>query len=104
MNDSLDNLHKQIVEDPALNVKLTEGGECLFIGPKSELYDEGVQYIQQIYEWLKHGEYPNLRVVNVFTRYDLNTLKVCRRDEYDHQYDTLIDCFNDTDRTKPYED
>lgn len=102
-HESLQRLKKIVKNDPSIRLHECEDGDCIFIQPMANDYDLGLAFIKQIYIWLCHGEYPHLRVVNVFPRYDCNTLKICVNDN--ESYRELIDCIEDHDLKglKPYE-
>ena len=102
--DSMERLEQIIQHDQSLKVHRSSGEHCIYIQPHINHYDEGYEFVQQIYHWICHGEFPGLRVVNAFQRYDLNTLKICL-DEKDSFYTCMVNCFEEyCHRSRPYED
>lgn len=102
--ESMERLERIIQHDKCLKVYRSGGEHCIYIQPHPQSYDDGLKYIERIYGWLCHGEFPGLRVVNVFQRYDLNTLKICLNDDHTF-YRCMIQCFDrHCQRSRPYED
>lgn len=101
---SLNQLEKLLQKDSSVKIHRGHGEHCIYIQPSPKYYDEGLNFIQTIYNWLCMGFYPGLRVVNVFQRYDLNTLKICLNDNHTF-YQCMIQCFDEhCQRSRPYED
>lgn len=103
-NDSLKNLVETIQRDPSIKLTPKEEEGCIYIHPNKDMYHDGCEYIQHIYDWLCRGFYPGLRVKNVFQRYDVNTILVCVRDD-ERFYQCMVDCFDGhCQRSRPFED
>lgn len=99
---SMERLGRLVEKDNAVEVMWSENRNCIHIQPCQDLHQDGINFINKIYEWLCHGEYPGLAVKNVFERYDLYSLKVCIRD--DVFYDCMIQCIDDHHLdSRPYE-
>ena len=88
LSDSFTRLYETVIKEPTIKVWLVDDYNCMYIQPNQKRYTEGIEYINRVYGWLSQGEYEHLRVVNVFQRYDMNTIKVCKRED---TYSCLIE-------------
>lgn len=77
----------------------------MYLQAHPKRYDEGREYLQRIKEWVDHGEYPNVTVVDVFKFHPITTLKICKVKTDESFYHTMIDCIEEQDlkHFKPYE-
>jgi hypothetical protein len=103
LSQTLESLIKILNNDPTIRIDRMVDHNCMYIQTRRERYEEGRQYIKQICKWIDQGNYPTLSYTNVFSHYDCNTVKVCKRE--DESYQCLIDVIEDHHhQCKPFED
>lgn len=104
LSQNLEAIIKLIENETILKIDRTINQRCVYIQAHPKRYDEGRRYIRKICRWIDQGNYPTLEYTNVFSHYDCNTVKVCKKPD-DSVYDCLIDCIEDYHhQCKSYED